>query len=245
MSVSTPQSKSIPPVEPADRNGSFPPLKNGDRLTRNEFMRRYEAMPELKKAELIEGAVCVSSPVSQQRHGRPHSSLIGWLFNYAARTRGVELGDNSTVHLDLNNSPQPDAVLFIQQEFGGRVSFDEEGYIVGAPELVAEVAASTVTYDLTEKLQAYQRNGIHDYIVWRVVNRQIDWFVLRDAGYVKVSPSDDGILRSEVFPGLWLDSAALLRDDFDRLLNVLERGLVSPQHAEFVTRLRQTDHSNS
>ena len=93
-----------------------PPLENGDRLTRAEFMRRYDAMPDLKKAELIEGVVYVPSPVRQKNHGRPHSHLIGWLFIYEAGTPGVEIGDNSTVLLDLDNAPQPDGLLFIQPE---------------------------------------------------------------------------------------------------------------------------------
>jgi Uma2 family endonuclease len=239
MSISTPRPKSIPPAEPPDRNGSVPPLRNGDRLTRDEFMRRYEAMPELNKAELIEGVVCVPSPVSQRRHGRPHSSLVGWLFHYEARTPGVELGDNSTVHLDHNNTPQPDGVLFIQPESGGHVRIDEEGYIVGAPDLVAEVSASSVSYDLTEKLKVYERNGIREYIVWRVVDRQVNWLVLREAGNESLAPSEDGILRSTFFPGLWLDPSALLEKNFGRLLNVLDHGLDSPNHAEFVARLQQ------
>jgi Uma2 family endonuclease len=162
-----------------------------------------------------------------------------WLFHYEARTPGVELGDNSTVHLDHNNTPQPDAVLFIQPESGGHVRIDEEGYIVGAPDLVAEVSASSVSYDLTEKLKVYERNGIREYIVWRVVDRQVNWLVLREAGYESLAPSEDGILRSTIFPGLWFDPSALLDKNFGRLLNVLDHGLDSPNHAEFVARLQQ------
>jgi len=238
MSVSTTRAKSITPAESIDRDGAIPPLENGDRLTRDEFMRRYEAMPDLKKAELIEGVVYVPSPVRQEYHGEPHSSLVGWLFLYRARTPGVKLGDNSTVHLDLINTPQPDAVLFIEPEHGGQVKIDAEGYIEGAPDLVAEVAASSASYDLHDKLRAYQRNRVREYIVWRVFDHQVDWFVLREDRYERLSPEQDGTLHSTIFPGLWLDASALLSDDFDRLLGVLQHGLDSPEHARFVARLQ-------
>src|SRR6516225_9606907 len=136
---------------------AVPPLENGDTLTRTEFERRYEAMPHLKKAELIEGGVYVGSPVRHQYHGKQHSRLVAWLVRYEASTPGVEVGDNSTVRLDLDNEPQPD--------------------------LVAEVAASSASYDLHAKLNAYRRNGVREYIVWRVYNHQIDWYVLRGGAY--------------------------------------------------------------
>src|SRR5436190_13330447 len=149
--TATPQ---VPPLT------ALPPLENGDHLTREEFERRYDAMPQLKKAELIEGVVHVPSPVRQRRHSAPHSSLVGWLFLYRARTPGVELGDNPSVRLDLGNMPQPDAVLFVQPESRGRVKIDADDYLSGAPDLVAEVSASSESHDLHEKLQAYQRNGV-------------------------------------------------------------------------------------
>jgi Uma2 family endonuclease len=180
MSVSTHRAKLISPSEPIDRNGSSPTLKDGDRMTGDEFMQRYEAVTDLKKAELIEGVVHVPSPVSQRQHGKQHSSLVCWLFVYRARTPGIELGDNSTAQLDLNSTPQPDAVLFIPPEHGGQINIDEKGYVVGAPNLVAEVAASTVSYDLHDKLRTYERNGVHEYVVWRVLERDVDWFVLAE-----------------------------------------------------------------
>ena len=240
MSVSPARSKSVPPAEPLDLNGSIPPLKDGDRLTRDEFMRRYEAMPNLRKAELIEGVVHVPSPVSQEHHGDQHSSLVGLIFLYRARTPGVRTGDNCTVVLDLNNSPQPDVVLFVQPGYGGQVKLNEKGYIVGAPDLVAEVAGSTVSYDVHDKLRSYERNGVREYIVWRVREHEIDWFVLRNQGFERISPEEDGTLHSTAFPGLWLDPSALLNEDFDRLLEVLQRGLDSPEHTEFVAHLRET-----
>ena len=143
MAASSPHAKAAEPNEAAG-NGAIPPLKDGDRLTRAEFERRYMAMPDLKKAELIEGVVHVSSPVRQRYHGRQHSHLNFWLCAYEGSTPGVEVGDNSTVRLDLDNMPQPDCLLFVQPEHGGKVRIDDDGYIEGAPDLVAEVAASSV-----------------------------------------------------------------------------------------------------
>jgi Uma2 family endonuclease len=141
--------------------------------------------------------------------------------------------------MDMGNMPQPDGVLFIQPEHGGQVRIDEDGYVSGAPDLVAEVSASSESYDLNEKLQAYRCNGVREYIVWRVLAHQVDWFVLREGGYQRLAPAEDGTLRSTVFPGLWLDPAALMSDDFVTLLDVLQRGLDSPEHAEFAGRLGQ------
>jgi Uma2 family endonuclease len=217
----------------------IPPLENGDRLTRAEFERRYEAMPHLKKAELIEGVVYVPSPVSLEDHGEPHFDLITWLGYYRAYTPGVQGGDNSTLRMDLDNEPQPDAFLRILPNHGGQSSTDSDGYVEGAPELVCEVAASSVSYDLHDKLKAYRRNKVREYIVWRVLDREIDWFVLRDERYEKAAPSNDGIHRSELFGGLWLDDAALIRGDMATALSVLQKGLDSPEHAEFVDKLQQ------
>jgi Uma2 family endonuclease len=212
-------------------------LENGDVLTRAEFERRYEAMPHLKKAELIEGVVYVPSPVRHRAHSHPHIHLTGWLVQYEAGTPGVEAGDNGTVRLDLDNEPQPDALLFIDPACGGQARIDADDYIEGAPELVAEVASSSASYDLHVKLRVYRRNGVREYIVWRVLEQELDWFVLRAGQYVRMSVDAEGLLKSEVFPGLWLDPAALLRGDLATVLAVVQRGLASPEHAAFVARL--------
>jgi Uma2 family endonuclease len=216
---------------------ALPALENGDRLTRAEFERRYEAMPHLKKAELIEGVVYVPSPVRHRQHGSPHAHLISWLGQYTANTPGVEVGDNSSVRLDLDNEPQPDALLFIDPACGGQVRIGADGMIEGAPELVAEVASSSVSYDLHAKLHVYRRNGVCEYIVWRVLEREVDWFVLRAGQYERMPVEAQGLLRSEVFAGLWLNPAALVRGDLATVLAVLQQGLASPEHVAFVTRL--------
>ena len=218
-------------------DAALPALENGDRLTRAEFERRYEAMPHLKKAELIEGVVYVPSPVRHRQHGAPHAQLIGWLVQYAANTPGVEVGDNTSVRLDLDNEPQPDALLFIDPDCGGQVRISADGIIEGAPELVAEVASSSVSYDLHVKLHVYRRNGVREYVVWRVLDREIDWFVLRAGQYERMVVDAQGFFRSEVFPGLWLDPAALVGGDLATVLAVVQQGLASPEHAAFAARL--------
>jgi len=217
---------------------AVPPLENGDVLTRAEFERRYEAMSHLKKAELIEGVVYVPSPVRHSYHGHQHTHLISWLGYYEAHTPGVEASDNVTVRLDLDNEPQPDALLFIDPACGGQARIDADGYIEDAPELVAEVASSSASYDLHAKLRVYRRNGVREYIVWRVLDQEIDWFVLRAGQYERLPLDVEGLYRSEVFPGLWLDPAALLRGDLATVLAVVQRGLASPEHAAFAARLR-------
>jgi Uma2 family endonuclease len=239
MSVSTPRAKPGSPAEQPDRQGEIPPLKQGDRLSRDEFERRYDAMPNLRKAELIEGVVHVPSPVRHRRHSAPHFSLIGWLFNYRARTPGLEGGDNPSVRLDMGSMPQPDCLLFIAPEFGGQAKIDDDDYVSGGPDLVAEVAASSAQHDVNEKFEVYRRHGVREYLVWRVLDREIDWFVLREGSFEKLSPADDGILRSTIFPGLWLDPKALLNDNCEALLDVLQLGLDSPEHAAFKDQLRQ------
>ena len=215
-----------------------PPLENGDKLTRAEFERRYEAMPHLKKAELIEGVVYVPSPVRHRYHGHPHIHLANWLGHYEAGTPGVEASDNSTVRLDLDNEPQPDGLLFIDPACGGQALIDADGYIEGAPELVAEVASSSVSYDLHAKLRVYRRNGVREYLVWRTLDQAIDWFVLRAGQYQRLEPDANGILRSEVFPGLWLDPLAMVRQDAGRVHEVLQMGLADATHANFVAKLQ-------
>ena len=220
-----------PPASP------IPPLENGDRLTRPEFERRYEAMPGLKKAELIEGVVYVPSPVSHTNHGGPHFDVIGWLGLYRMSTPGVEGGDNSSLRLDLDNMPQPDAFLMILASHGGQARIDADGYVAGAPELIAEVAASSVSYDLHDKLDAYRRNGVREYVVWRVLDQAIDWFILREGRYEPLLLDAAGLYKSEAFSGLWLDPAALLRGDLAAVAQVQQQGLASPEHAAFVARL--------
>lgn len=198
-------------------------LENGDRLNRDEFERRYTASP-IKKAELIEGIVHVASPLRFIPHGKPHSNIITWLGTYQAAVAGLEVGIEPTVRLDDDNEPQPDAVLF---RIDGKAKIDADGYISGAPELIAEIAASTVSYDLHSKKRTYERNGVKEYIVWRTLDRQIDWFILENGKYHKLEADESGVIRSQEFAGLWLNLNAILKNDMSAVLKTLQTGLSS------------------
>jgi Uma2 family endonuclease len=219
----------------AERLVKLPPLENGDRLTRAEFEQRYNAMPHLKKAELIEGVVYMGSPV-RVIHSQPHGSIMGWLWIYSVATPGVACYDNPTVRLDADNEPQPDAVLRLEQ--GGASHISDDGYLEGAPELVIEVAASSASYDLHDKLRVYRRNGVQEYLVWRTYSQQIDWFVLQDGTYQSLQPDADDVYRSRQFPGLWLARDRLLANDLSSVLATLQQGIATLEHQNFVDQLR-------
>ena len=197
-----------------------PSLESGDRLTRAEFHRRYLAWPKKGKAELVEGVVYVTSPVSAL-HGEPHARVVGWLFAYQARHPELRLHDNATVMLDADNEVQPDACLWREEPDGPRLN--DEGYIEGAPQLVVEIAVSSASYDLHDKLQVYRRNGVREYVVWRVEERAIDWFRLREGAYVTAEPDAHGVIESETFPGLRLHRENMLAGDLMGVLAELER----------------------
>jgi Uma2 family endonuclease len=216
---------------------TLPPLENGDRLTRQEFERRYQAMPKTTKAERIEGVVYVAAALRFRSHGLPHANLMGWLWTYKVATPGVELGDTPTVRLDLDNDPQPDAVLLIEPALGGQARISDDDDIEGAPELVAEVAASSAAIDLGAKKQAYRRNGVQEYLVWQVYDRRIGWFSLQEGDYVPLATDADRVIRSRVFPGLWLAMDDLLAGNMTQVLATLQTGLSSAEHQAFMQRL--------
>jgi Uma2 family endonuclease len=226
-----------PTVEPGDLTAGVaePLLEAGDRLSRDEFERRYELLPDLKKAELIEGTVYLPSPVRVYRHAKPHGQLGTWLGLYAAETAGVECADNSTVRLDLDNEPQPDLVLLKSPAKGGQARISADDYIEGAPELVVEIVASSRAYDLHQKKGAYRRNGVREYLAWITGEQRLAWWELREGDYQALAATADGLLKSGVFPGLWLDGAALLRGDMKAVLAALQRGLHSPEHGVFLS----------
>jgi Uma2 family endonuclease len=201
---------------------SFPPLESGDRLTRAEFERRYSCRPDIKKAELVEGVVYVASPARITKHAQPHLRIAAWLAVYQSRTPGIIAGDNGTVRLDLDNEPQPDSFLAWDAAHNGQARLSEDDYLEGAPELVVEVAASSAAYDLHDKLRAYRRAGVKEYIVWQILEERIDWFRLREGEYIVLAADDGGIVHSEVFPGLRLNVAAMLKGDLGAVLAALD-----------------------
>ena len=179
----------------------------------------------------------MAPPVSYRDHASPHFDVISWLGQYRAATPGISGGDNGSIRLDLDNMPQPDACLLILPSHGGQATIDADGYVAGAPEFIFEVSASSASYDLNDKLNAYRRNGVLEYVVWRVLEQAIDWFVLRGGRYERLAISKEGYYRSEVLAGLWLDPEALLRGDLAAVTKVQRKGLASPEHAAFVARL--------
>lgn len=231
--MSEPQTVS-PPASPEP----MLPLQAGERLDQKTFHERYEAMPEYVRAELIEGVVYMPSPVGSP-HGGSHLELCIWLGTYKAHTPGTGGADNTTTILGPASEPQPDVFLRILPAHGGQTWDDERQYVHGAPELIAEASDSSEGFDLGPKFRDYQQGGVREYLVILVRRRQVRWFTRSDSGFVDLPPGEDGILRSEVFPGLWLDPEALLRGDTLRVLEVLNQGLATPEHAGFVEHLRR------
>jgi len=212
------------------------PLYPGQRLTRDEFLRRWEAMPQLKFAELIGGIVYMPSPLSTE-HGDTDFNVATWLGTYAVLTPVCRGNDNST-WLMLEDSPQPDKSLRILTEYGGH-SRPQGKYLSGAPEFLSEVSLTSESYDLNEKLNLYQAAGVDEYLAVLLESREIRWRRLVDGVYELMPASADGVLRSQVFPGLWLQPAALLAGDMALVLATLQQGLQSPEHAAFVRRFQQ------
>lgn len=208
-----------------------PPLEGGDRLKLAEYFRRYEATGETRHFELIEGIVYCSGRVSSD-HASAHSDLAGITGYYRALTPHVKGAIGPTIKLDDRNCPEPDLVLWIRTERGGQVSI-QDGYLVGAPELIGEIAMTSVSRELHDKRIAFERAGVREYIVWRVWDKVIDWFVLQDGRYRRLEPDGQGVLKSMVFPGLWIHPRALLDGDLPRVFEVLKQGIATSEHDEF------------
>lgn len=229
-----------------------PPLRDGDRMTAAEFWRRYEASPHVRRAELIRGVVHIISedprpgeegnvpPINDGHHGEPHGLIIGWLVQYRIGTPGVSASAPTTVRTSRDTAPEPDALLRILPECGGRMVEGADGYLRGAPDLVVEVSNTSVAHDLGPKFEAFQDEGVGEYLVWRTRDRVVDWFRRNRAGrYVQLVPDAAGVVRSTIFPGLWLDVPAMIGGNLTQWSAVLQEGLASPEHAAFVEKLRK------
>jgi Uma2 family endonuclease len=213
----------------------IPLLHNGDRLSRQEFERRYEAMPDVRKIQLVEGIVYMASPVRYLQHDLPQTILVGLLTMYAAQTPGVSPGASPTIRLDDRNVFEPDGVLFLSQ--GGNARIDANHYISGPPEFVAEVGASTVDIDSTAKYDVYRRRGVREYLLWRAEENMIQLFALKSKKYLPIKADSSGVLQSRVFPGLWFDVPAMLEARLPDVMATLQAGIASPEHAAFVAKL--------
>jgi Uma2 family endonuclease len=226
------------PVQPsAERTTKEkpPPLESGDHLDQKTFHERYEAMPPDFRAELVGGVVFMPSPLKRP-HSRGHGLLYSWVSGYEDATPGTESHLTATTILDNQAEPKPDVSLLIVAPSHGQTR-EENEYIVGPPDLLAEVASSSEAIDLHGKRLDYERTGVREYIVVALRQQRVFWFVRRNERFIELQPGTDGILRSEVFPSLWLDPQALLRVDRRRVLEVLRLGLATPEHAAFVARL--------
>ena len=230
----------LPPKPTRANRPRYPLMDNGDRMKAAEFEARYSAMPHVKRADLLNGVVYMPSPTRYESHGTPHPMMAAWIDNYCMFTPGLGGGDNATICLDDENQPQADVSLRIPEAAGGQSTLSDDDYLMGAPELIVEVAASSRSYDLGAKRDVYARFGVREYVVWQVEENGIDWFVLRDGQYVSVDPGPDNLFRSEVFPGLWLDWQALLNGDRAGVFAALQTGCATPEHQAFVERLART-----
>ncbi len=223
-------------AEYGSKSSDRPEFHNGDRMSREEFHRIYEQMPESCEAELVGGIVYVASPL-KRRHGTNHLPLGTLLFTYEARTPGVESGDNTTILLGEEGEPQPDLFLRILPEFGGQSRTTDDDYVFGAPEFIAEITHNSRSIDLHGKRDDYARYGVREYVVVCLQEQRLRWFDLR--ANQELQPGADAIYRMHAFPGLWVHGPALLAKDFQAMMLALEQGLASPEHAEFVNRLAE------
>ena len=215
---------------------------NGDHLYASEFMRRYAAMSEVKKAELIGGTVYMPSPIRLEQHGEPDSLIQTWLGTYAIATAGVRSATNVTVRLGPDDVLQPDALMRLVPECGGHARVDASGYLSGPPELIVEIAASSVSIDLHEKHQTVRRFGVSEYLVWRTEEGALDWWHLENDQFVSLTENQDPdpdqkVLRSRVFPGLWLNTDALIKRNGAGVLATLKDGLNSLEYKDFTNGL--------
>ena len=179
----------------------------------------------------------MAPPVSVD-HSDPQGQLMTLVGTYRAATPGVLSGGESSLRLDMDNMPQPDVYMMIAPERGGQATIDVDRYLHGAPELLGEIAVTTASYDLHQKMDVYRRSGAREYIVWRTLDKAIDYFVSRAGRFERLQADGKGVWRSESFPGFWVDGKSLLAGDLRTALDVLHEGIRAPEHAQFVQRLR-------
>jgi Uma2 family endonuclease len=216
---------------------SVPPLHPGDRLSQREFHRRYEAYEDDTKFELIGGIVYMMAPAGFE-HGKSGFDICGLLLWYEARTPGVVGVSGATVILSDASEPQPDVALLIAPEYGGQTKLKRirhKDYVEGPPELILEVAHSTVAIDLHAKRDDYRTNGVLEYIVICLEEGVIRWFDLPSDQELRVDKQ--GVLKSVNFPGLWIDTVAFFQRNSGRMMKTLERGIANKDHEEFVKKL--------
>ena len=231
-------------LEDLDRSASDDPgpafaeplLYEGQRLDQPTFHAIYERMHEDFKAELIDGLVHLAMTVHCD-HGEFDAEMIGFLVIYGVETPGTRVRSNTTAKLGPRSEVQPDSVLLVLPEFGGRTRLEPPGIQIEAPELVVEISDSTLRRDLDAKKRVYEQAGALEYVVFDVPNRKFYWFVLREGKFEALPLDADGSYHSKAFPGLWIDEAAFVGNDGPATMAALRRGLASPDHGRFVEQL--------
>jgi hypothetical protein len=239
--------------KPNGKPEAIPPLHDGDRVDVDEFLRRYAADKTVFSAELLQGIVHITRrrftqdgkemivpPISAEEHAVPDNHLQGIFFVYAAQTPGIASSSSVTTILPSQTTGlEPDAMLRVLPANGGASTIGADKFVHGTPELLAEISFTSGARDFGKKFDTYQAEGVPEYLVWRTEEQEVHWFALKRKKYVALKPHTDGTLRSEQFPGLWLDVTALLAGDMAKVLATLQRGIASPEHAAFVAKLQK------
>lgn len=217
-------------------------LYNGDRMTQSEFHQVYEATPQGYKAELIAGVVHEPSPLGWP-HSKSDAQLGQLLGHYAGLTDGLECGHSPSVILGEEDEVQPDIVLRVKPHCGGQTKNSEGDipYVIGPPELVAEVAHSSRAIDLHLKKDRYTLARVPEYIVLCLEPEKLYWFDL--SLQEELTPTEDGIWRSRIFPGLWIHGGGLLKHDYRLCLDILNRGMDTAEYRRFSSKLKSATGS--
>ncbi|HBN75434.1 MAG TPA: Uma2 family endonuclease [Planctomycetaceae bacterium] len=213
-----------------------PFLENGDCLDGEEFLRRWEAMPEVKQAELVEGVVFMNAAQRFSYHGDQLLKIGYWLNSYVAETPGTHCGGDCTVQFEENCILQPDTCLFLSPELGGCCHINDEHFLEGSPELILEVSASSASRDLNQKKKIYEECGVREYVVWNVLASKFVWYRRQENQFVEISCDEQGCYRSQVFPGLWLNAIAMLAGDLKSVRDTVIQGLASSEHEQFIEK---------
>ena len=212
-------------------------LRDGERIPPDEFRRRcgvLEAVGVDFRVEYVNGVVRMMPPPNFAGHTHPIRVMQGLLSAYTRQTPGVIDYTESGVTLPVEETSadvSPDLCLVVQPGRGGQMSVDDAGYFVGPPELVVEVANSSLSYDLGEKRDLYEAAGVQEYLVHATRERRL--LMMRRDGdrFRTVMPDADGVLASRIFPGLVFDTAAIIADDIAAAEATLDRVMQSPEVA--------------
>ena len=202
-------------------------------------------MPDLKLAELIDGVVYITPPVSFTHHAGPHFNMVAPFGIYNIATPGVDGGNNSSIRLDHRNMPQPDICLITKSSHGGQTVVDGDGYLSGAPELIVEISNTSAGYDSNQKREVYRRNRVREYFIWRTIDDEFTCLRLVKGRYETLAADESGVVKSVVYLGLWLDVYNILHGDWQAVIGTTQRGIASPEHAAFVQQLAATAAAKS